>query len=607
MKVQIGKKLLLSYCVLVIITLLLVGALLNPLFGNYLLTSQKNQLMRQTEEIVQLTEKFYSQEIDEKTFNRILENVNSLNESRVMIIDREGKVVAPSQVRPRRMGRREFNLRGFPRGTRLSREEVGQVLSGQIVAKEGTSPHFNTPVISVAMPVLTVNSAGAEEVAGAVLSFSPVYLVTDLVQKVYYYLGISSIIAILLAIVIAYYFSKKISSPLKKMNEAALAMAQGNYKTEIKPDSNDELGELAISMNYLANQLDVNISALEQEKGKLEAIMSSINEGLVAVDREGRVILINPMMEKFFMTAAKNMAGKPLGEISPLPELSNVFAEALAQEELVVNTFKLVHSTYQITVSPIKQEKGTLLGAVGILQDISEMEKVEQMRRDFISNVSHELRAPLTVIRGFTECLLDGVTQHPPAYYHGVIKNETLRLERLINDIMELSLLQAGKIDLELEEVDLAALVHETVNKLMLKAKEKRIRLVTNTTADTEHGITVFCDADRIEQLLFIFLDNAFKFTPAGGTVEVNLREDEEKKKIYLSIKDSGIGIPVEELPYIWERFYKVDKARNRQKEDGTGLGLFIAKQIADLHQAEILVDSTPQEGTTFTLEFKRG
>ncbi|HOB82522.1 MAG TPA: ATP-binding protein [Peptococcaceae bacterium] len=608
MKVQIWKKLLLSYCALVVITLMLVGAFLTPLFRSYLVTAQKTELMQQAEEIVNLTEKYYVGEIDESTFNRILDNVNRINKSRVVILDREGKVIAPNMVRPRPERRGEFRTRGFPRGTRLSREEVGQVLSGQIVAKEGTMAHLNIPVISVAIPVLMEipEEKAGEQVVGAVLSFSPVYLVTDLVKKVGYFLGISSIMAIFLAIVIAYFFAKKISSPVKEINEVALAMAQGDYKKVISPTGNDELGELANSMNYLAQQLDVNVSALQQEKGKLEAIMASINEGLVAVDRAGRIMLVNPMMEIFFMTTAQNLMSKQLEEISPHPQFSEAFAEALEKEELVVKEFKLVHSTCQITVSPIKQENGEILGAVGILLDISEMEKVEQLRRDFISNVSHELRAPLTVIRGFTECLLDGVTQHPPAYYYGVIKDETLRLERLINDIMELSLLQAGKINLELEEVNLVALVYETANKFMLKAQEKGITLMTNASNDPDRQIMLFCDPDRMEQLLYIFIDNALKYTPAGGTVEVNVWENETNKKVYLIIKDTGIGIPREELPYIWERFYKVDKSRSRQKEDGTGLGLFIAKQLAELHQAEVLVESVVDKGTTFTLVFKR-
>jgi two-component system sensor histidine kinase ResE len=230
------------------------------------------------------------------------------------------------------------------------------------------------------------------------------------------------------------------------------------------------------------------------------------------------------------------------------------------------------------------------------------MEKVEQLRRDFIANVSHELRAPITVIRGYTDCLLDGVTENSPEHYYSIIKNETMRLERLIKDLMDLSLLESGKVELNLEEVNISELIYETVNKFQQRAKSKGIHLFT--TVHPDQDITVYCDADRIEQLLIILLDNALKFTPAGGRIEANLWE--ENDKVVLAIKDTGVGIPEEDLPFIWERFYKVDKSRNRKNQNGTGLGLSIAKQIADLHQAEIKVESKLHEGSIFTLQLKK-
>lgn len=597
MNSKIGRKLLSSYLIIVVITLIIAGSLLSPLFKNYLVASKKNELLQQSREVVKLMQAYKTKEIDEHTLNYVLGALEGFSETSFIVIDGEGGILAPTQPKPE-SGKRMF----FTRGTRLSREEVGQVLMGQTVIKEGMSPQFNTPVISVAMPFTNTTSTGKVEVYGAVLSFSPVHLVIDTIKRAYLYLGISSVIAILLATLIAFYFSRKISLPLKNMNEAALTMAQGDYKMAIAVESDDELGELATSMNYLASQLDLNVTALEQEKGKLESTVQSINEGLVAVDQEGMIILLNPIMEKVFLNSTKNILGRQLQEISPLPELTEPFIESLSSGDTVTNIFALVHSTYKIMVSPIKQENGVLLGAVGIIQDISEIEKVEQLRRDFIANVSHELRAPITVIRGYTDCLLDGVTQDPPEYYYRIIREETLRLERLIRDIMDLSLLQSGKSELELEEVDLNSLVYETVNKYLLKAKSKGIILATNTSSKAE--IIVYCDADRMEQLVVIFMDNALKFTPTGGRVEIDLWEEEER--VCLSFQDSGIGIPEEELPLIWERFYKIDKSRNRQSEDGTGLGLFIAKQIAALHQAEIKVTSTSGQGTTFTLILKR-
>jgi len=597
MKSKIGMKLLTSYFILVFITLVIVGSLLNPLFKNYLITSKKNDLLKKANEIVALTEKYVNNEINEDTFRQVVETLDKFLDTPVLIIDKEGLIIASSLRRPG-PGRNPL----FSRGSRLSQEEAGQVLSGETVIKQGELNNLSTPMISVAVPIITTNPAGVPEVTGAVLTFSPVFQVTDIVKKAIYSLGISSVIAIILATVIAFYFTKQISLPLKNMNEAALSMAKGNYRTVIEPVGDDEIGELGTSLNFLATRLDSNITELQQEKGKLESIMQSVNEGLVAVDQEGRIILVNPVVEKIFMTPPQKLIGKLLKETSPLPELSQPFTDALENGELTTSSFKLVHSTIKVIVSPIKQENGSLVGAVGILQDISEMEKVEQLRRDFIANVSHELRAPITVIRGYADCLLDGVTDNPPEHYYNIIRNETLRLERLINNIMELSLLQSGKTELYLEEVNLCQLVYETVNKFIHRAKTEGIKLTTNT--DPHHNIAVYCDADRIEQLVIILVDNALKYTPAGGMVEVNLNE--EKDQVTLHIKDSGIGISEEDIPFIWERFYKADKSRNRQHENGTGLGLFIAKQIANLHQAQLTVESRPGEGSIFILKLKK-
>lgn len=599
MKFKIGAKLLTSYFILVFITFVIVGSLLNPLFRNYLITAKKNELVHKANEIIALTQKYHDNEIDEETFRQVVETLDRFIDTPVLVVNKEGLVIVSSLRRPR-PGR---NM-PLPIGSRLSQEEVGQVLSGQTVVqvRKNVPRYFSTPMISVAVPVTRVNATGVQEVTGAVFTLSPVFHITDIVKKAYYSLGISVVVAALLAAAIAYYFTRKISLPLKNMNEAALSMAQGDYRKVIEPAGDDEIGELATSLNYLGRQLDSNINALQEEKRKLESIVKSLNEGLIAVDKEGRIMLANPVVENIFMTPPPKLIGRLLAEVSPLPELAAPFADALKSKEAATASFKLVHSTYKVLVAPIKQEKGELLGAVGILQDISEMEKVEQLRRDFIANVSHELRAPITVIRGYADCLLDGVAGNPSEHYYSIIKNETLRLERLINNIMELSLLQSGKAELYLEEVNLSQLVYETVNKFVVSAGTKGVRLTT--AADPKREITVYCDADRIEQLLIILLDNALKFTPAGGFVEVFLREEEGK--ILLRVEDSGAGIAEEDIPFIWERFYKADKSRNRQHENGTGLGLFIAKQIANLHQAELTVESKPNEGSAFTLWLKK-
>jgi two-component system sensor histidine kinase ResE len=301
------------------------------------------------------------------------------------------------------------------------------------------------------------------------------------------------------------------------------------------------------------------------------------------------------------MLPAKNILGKYIKDISPLPELTGAFEKSLKNKTVTNATFSLLRSTYMLIVSPIKDTNDSFLGVVGIMADISEMEKVEQLRRDFIANVSHEFRAPITVISGYIDCLLDEVTELPPEHYYKIIKSETGRLERLIKDLMDLSLLQSGKAELEPEEVDLSLLIQGILSKFYHRAEINEIQLLTNTD---KQNIMVYCDPDRIEQLLIILLDNALKFTPPKGKVEINLEEKDDKVEVI--VRDTGKGIPKEDIPFIWERFYKADKSRNRQFENGTGLGLSIAKQIAELHQAEIEVESILDQGTTFTIKLKK-
>lgn len=598
MKSRLGIKLWLSYLIVIIIILAVVGSLLNPLFSSYLIEERKNQLLHQAAELVNVTQKFNSGDMSDDYFLRMTETMDRYTDTRFVIIDRLGVIIALSRD-PTGSDRRTSRIN---RGFRLFQEDIEQkVLKGETVVKENISRFINTPIITVALPVRSPNSEGVDEVSGAVITYAPVHLVTSIVKKMYYYLGISSVIAMMLAAVIAYYYSRKISQPLKNMNEAALAMAGGDYGVKIVPSSHDEVGQLAGSLNFLAKELDNNVAALEEEKGKLESIVLSVNEGLVAVDMEGRIILVNPVMENMFMAPMSKIIGQTLQEAAQLPDLIKSFREVLEKQEPIATSFKVMHSTYRTAVSPIRTENGIYLGAVGIMQDISEMEKVEQMRRDFIANVSHELRAPITVIRGYADCLLDKVADNPSEYYYGIIRKETMRLERLIEDIMDLSLLQSGKTKLELEDVNLSQLVQETVNRFQNRTNSQGVKLISHIDAP---DIIVYCDSDRMEQLLVILLDNAIKYTPSGGTISVSLGKVETDTE--LRVQDSGMGISQEDLPYIWDRFYKGDKARSRQEGNGTGLGLFIARQIAQLHQAEITVESISGEGSTFILKLKK-
>ena len=238
--------------------------------------------------------------------------------------------------------------------------------------------------------------------------------------------------------------------------------------------------------------------------------------------------------------------------------------------------------------------------AQDLAQYIAQMDNMENMRRDFVANVSHELRTPLTIIRGYTEALLDGTVDSPDQMqkYHRQMREESVRLERLIKELLDLSRLQSGQAEPAQEKIPLTAIADSVINMMKQQAQQKQITLMTNTSRNVSN---IRGNGDRLTQLILILLDNAIKYTPIGGTVTVSVLQD--TKAVILKVADTGTGIPTEDLPYIWERFYKVDKSHCRA-DDGTGLGLAIAKQIIDLHQAEAAVTSELKLGTTFTIRF---
>lgn len=260
--------------------------------------------------------------------------------------------------------------------------------------------------------------------------------------------------------------------------------------------------------------------------------------------------------------------------------------------------------TNYVTIESQDEVGGLGLALNSLAQDlekyIAELNQTEKLRRDFVANVSHEFRTPMTIIRGYNEALMDGTISDPALIqkYHRLIGEETIRLERLIKDLLDLSRLQSTVVDTDKEKIPLATVVDSVVNLLRQQAEQKQVLLCVNTQ---EHLPPIWANGDRIVQLVLIIMDNALKYTPSGGRITVTTAL--EKEKVVLRVADTGIGIPAEDVPYIWERLYKVDKAHNRA-DGGTGLGLAIAKQIIDLHQATATVSSELQQGTIVTIAF---
>lgn len=433
------------------------------------------------------------------------------------------------------------------------------------------------------------------ETVGAMMLFRTVADVDVMWMRIAVYLIVAAACAMVVAVAFTSIFSRSITKPLYIMNEVARAMAAGDYSRHAPVAQADEIGQLAETFNVLADRLNDVIENLQNEKGKLEQLFEAIAEGIVAVERDGRVFHVNApaleMLEIDRWEAEHARAGEPQRHVLSML----VVCMDSGEKESAVWTSDSGRAIHAVA-SPMLGAEGACIGAVCLLRDVSEETRLEQLRREYIANVSHELRTPLTGIRGMVEPLMDGVleTDEEKNSCYQVIYRETRRLEKLIGEMLDLSRLQDGRAQMELEAIRVEPTLERAVESVARLAEDAGIQLTVNAEA----GTVCMGNEERIIQVLIILLDNALSFTPTGGHIEACARR--QGRFAELSVRDDGAGIEPKDVPYIWERFYKADKSRMRTK--GTGLGLAIAKKVVELMGGTIGVQSEVGKGSTFTI-----
>lgn len=412
----------------------------------------------------------------------------------------------------------------------------------------------------------------------------------------------ATLIAIAIAIVVSVLIAHSITQPIGEMQEQALRIARGDYSHKVEINAKDELGQLAESFNQLAERIEETQEAMEAERNRLDSVLTHMTDGVVATDRRGKVITINEMALSLLSLKQEDAIGQSILTLFQLDEEYSLRSLLENTKEMLIERPSPVPHfqdlILRVDFSMIRRESGFISGLVAVLHDVTEQEKTEQERRDFVSNVSHELRTPLTSMRSYLEALEDGAWKDPEIAPHflQVTLEETDRMIRMINDLLNLSKMDSGNAQMQMELVNFNNLVNFVLDRfdMMVTSQNKDYQIKREFT---KRDLWLEIDTDRLIQVIDNIMNNAIKYSPDGGTVTVRLIETHNH--IILSITDEGIGIPRKDLNKIFDRFYRVDKARARQ-QGGTGLGLAISREVLKAHGGSIWVESRENQGSTF-------
>jgi two-component system phosphate regulon sensor histidine kinase PhoR len=430
----------------------------------------------------------------------------------------------------------------------------------------------------------------------------PAGLVQLQIPRSYYQLNLNRITWLSLAVIligmaafvlITLFVNDLTRKPIETLTIVAQQMSGGNFKNLAFPNAPQELSALTEALREMADQLGAQIDALTSERAKLSAVLNQMTDGVMIVDADGRVQLINPASERLFEMRESTALGRSIVEVVRYHQLVNLWRRAKSGErESITLEIGPQHLFLQVVAIPLKT---ALPGSTMILfQDLTQLRRLETVRRDFISNVSHELRTPLASVRALAETLQEGALEDPPAARRFIIRMETEidNLTQLVNELLELSRIESGKVPLSFHRIQPCDLLAPATERMSLQAERAGLELVLDCNAELPQ---VFADPDRIAQVLINLIHNAIKFTPPGGKLTVSSYQDGDH--IVFFVRDTGVGIASKDLSRIFERFYKADRAR---AGGGTGLGLSIARHMIESHGGYIWAESDEGVGSTF-------
>lgn len=487
-------------------------------------------------------------------------------------------------------------------GRRMNSNEINQVfLNQRSYVAELYNPISGIQQYTVIQPMISLDNNQLLGVIHAVADMTQIYEQTGDIMVVFIQ---SAVFSVLLTFIVSIVLSQGLTRPIENIRQQAIRISEGNYDYPATVYGQDELGELAMTINDVAVKVKEAQELTESERQRLDGVLRHMTDGVLATDRRGNIILVNNRALSLLNVPHQKAIG--ISILSLLDITNQVTLETLLtsdQEVLMNRSDGKIQTILKAEFSLIRRDTGFVTGLVCVLTDVTEQEKTEQERRDFVSNVSHELRTPLTSIKSYSEALSDGAWEDPviaPQFIE-VIQSETNRMIRMIGNLLDLSKLDGGQIKPEMELLDYKRVMNHIIDRFefMLKSGKTSKGFVINrefTTSD----IYIEMDQDRMTQVIDNLINNAIKYSPAGGEIFISIQESHNK--VTTIVRDQGLGIPQKDLPHLFERFYRVDKARSRD-QGGTGLGLAISKEVIELHGGKIWVESREGYGSSFIFE----
>ncbi|NMB07961.1 MAG: cell wall metabolism sensor histidine kinase WalK [Tissierellia bacterium] len=586
---SIRWKFIIVYFLLVFIAMVIVGVFIVQKFEEQQLENRTNTMVRQIESIIST-----SSYLAEDNWSAVSEEIqNTLNEWRFdgadtlyIIYDDIPQVIATSSKNQDKIiGQNALRLK-FLDPTLTLKAYEGEREEG--IRKD---PNEDTIFKHLAYPV--VSEIG--QVKGILYMTSDlqdIYKTLDESKKI---LTSATILALGITIVLGFLIASSITEPIRDVTQKAEKMAKGDFEQFVEVKSDDEIGQLASMFNYLTLKLKDTIGEMDLEKSKLDTIFNYMADGVIAIDTRGYIIHANPIatdilgLGNIFEKEFVNIRTFNLEEFN-LDKIDYNDPNNLEGDEIV----EINNIVYRVRYAPFRNEINNIGGLIMVFQDITEQHKLDNMRKEFVANVSHELKTPITTIKSYTETLMDyeDIEEELMCKFLSVIDNECDRMARIVRNLLQLSNMDYNKTVWNMVEYPIEKLIEDSCLKLDLAFKEKNQK-VNIKIEDNIPDIPI--DKDGIEQVILNIISNAIKYTPQGGIIDIYARAEEEK--VIISIKDNGIGIPDEDKARIFERFYRVDKGRSREL-GGTGLGLSIAKQIVEAHGGDLVLKSEYEIGT---------